>query len=302
MEIPQHVREIFPFQSRWMEVEGRRLHYLDEGKEGNKPTVVLLHGNPTWSFLYREIVPRISHKCRAVALDYAGFGLSDKPLNERWYTLENHTGIFTEFIERLRLKKVILVVQDWGGPIGVGFAMEHPDRMAGMLIMNTWAWPEPSLFHASVLPWRMMHAPFVGAHFFLRRNILVERGLYLSTENREKLKAGAVLDGYRLPFSSPESRIGMLAFPRNIPLKPGDLNWDRMAKMKAALPSFRFPCRLLWGEKDNVFPSENAHKFQEMLPNCTSPRMIPHGRHFIQEDAPVEIAEEILALVDAWGE
>lgn len=129
----------------------------------------------------------------------------------------------------------------------------------------------------------------------------MERGLYLSTGNREKMKEGPVLDGYRLPFSTPGSRIGMLAFPRNIPLKPGDLNWDRMAKMKAALPTLRFPCRLLWGEKDNVFPPDNAYKFQELLPNCPSIRMIPQGRHFVQEDAPVEIAEEIMALLDETG-
>jgi haloalkane dehalogenase len=297
MEIPQAIKALFPFASRWTEVQGHRIHYVDEGDQKNKPTVVLLHGNPTWSFLYREIIPLITHKCRAVAFDYVGMGLSDKPEDEGWYTLENHTRVFTEFIQKQRFEKLILVFQDWGGPIAFGHAMAHPEQLAGMVIMNTWAWPEPSPFHASVLPWRMLHAPVIGAHLFLRRNVLIERGLYMSTGTKEKMKEGAVLDGYRLPFSSPGSRIAMLAFPRNIPLKPGDLNWERMTKMKEALPTFRFPCRLLWGERDDVFPPENAHKFHHMLPNCTEPRMIPHGRHFIQEDAPKEIAEEILALV-----
>lgn len=296
MQLPYAVRKIYPFESRWIGILGHRMHYIEEGASG--PTVLLLHGNPTWSFLYREIIPKIQHACRAVAPDYIGMGLSDKPPDERWYTLENHTRAITEFVERRALKNIILVVQDWGGPIGLGYALAHPENVAGMLIMNTWAWPEPSLFHASVFPWRMMHAPVLGSHLFLRRNILVERGLYLSTGDREKLKKGPVIDGYRLPYSSPASRIAMLAFPRNIPLKPGHFNWDRMARLKSGLPSIKFPCRLLWGEKDNVFPPENAHLFKKLIPNCSEPRMIPNGMHFVQEDAPNEIAEEILTLVN----
>lgn len=296
-QLPAAIRRIYPFTSKYTDILGHRMHYIDEGAGDGKPTVVLLHGNPTWSFLYREIIPKITQRCRAVAPDYIGMGLSDKPTDERFYTLENHTRGITEFINKLQLKNIVLVVQDWGGPIGLGYALANPANVAGMLIMNTWAWPEPSKFHASVLPWRMIHAPIIGSHFFLRRNILVDRGLYLSTGNREKLKSGPVLNGYRLPFSAPLSRIAMLAFPRNIPLAPGHFNWDRMAKLKSGLRTLPFPCRLLWGEKDIVFPPENAHLFKALIPNCSEPRMIPHGMHFIQEDAPDEIAEEILKLV-----
>jgi len=298
LELPPHLRSLYPFKSRFIEIDGRRMHYIDEGSGPGKPAVVLLHGNPTWSFLYREIIPRIVGVCRAVAPDYFGMGLSDKPADESWYTLENHTRAVTSLIDRLGLHDVILVAQDWGGPVGIGYAQAHPANVAGLLIMNTWAWPEPSPFHAAVLPWRMMHAPLFGAHAFLRRNILVERGLYLSTgRSRARLKPGPVLDGYRFPFPTPESRIAMLAFPRNIPLGPGHFNWDRMAALEAGLERMRMPCRLLWGEKDIVFPPANAWKFHERLPRCAPPRMIPDGMHFIQEDAPEEIAEEILALV-----
>jgi pimeloyl-ACP methyl ester carboxylesterase len=142
-----------------------------------------------------------------------------------------------------------------------------------------------------------MHAPVVGSHFLLRLNVLVERGIYLSTGNREKMKNKAVIEGYRFPFSTPESRIAILAFPRNIPLQPGDLNWDRMARLEAGLKKLPFPCRLLWGAEDIVFPPANAQRFQDLIPNCSAPRMIASGRHFIQEDAPQEIAEEILTLL-----
>lgn len=295
-DIPEEIRTIYPFESHWIELDGLRMHYLDEGMEG--PTVILLHGNPTWSFLYREIIPKITAHCRAVAPDYFGMGLSDKAAAERFYTLENHTRFITEFINRLGLKDIIFVVQDWGGPIGFGYALSRPENVSGMLIMNTWAWPDPSDFHASVLPWRMLHAPLMGPYLLLRQNVLVERGLYLSTSrSRQRFKQGAILNGYRLPFTTPGSRISILAFPRNIPLKPGDLNWDRMKKMEKGLKSLELPCRLLWGEKDIVFPPNNAHRFQRLLPNCSSPRFIPDGSHFIQEDAPGEIAEEILELV-----
>ena len=296
--IPAPIRRIYPFKSRWHEVLGHRMHYVDEGARNANRTVLLLHGNPTWSFLYREIIPRIRHASRVVAPDYIGMGLSDKPVDERFYTLENHTRAITAFIEQLDLRNLVLVVQDWGGPIGFGYALAHPENVAGMLIMNTWAWPEPSAFHDAVLPWRMLHAPVAGAHFFLRLNLLVERGLYLSTvRNRHRLKEGPVLDGYRLPFTTSESRIAMLAFPRNIPRRPGDLNWDRMKRMEAGLPGLRFPCRFLWGEKDIVFPPANAERFQRLLPHGGAARMIPDGSHFIQEDAPEEIAEEILKLI-----
>jgi haloalkane dehalogenase len=100
VELPGPVREIYPFKSKWIEIDGRRIHYVDEGQVKDRP-VILLHGNPTWSFLYREIIPVIRPYCRAIAPDYVGMGLSDKPLDERWYTLENHTEVIWQFIERL---------------------------------------------------------------------------------------------------------------------------------------------------------------------------------------------------------
>ena len=296
VKLPDSVRRIYPFKDRWIDIDGHRIHYLDEGRQ-NGPPVILLHGNPTWSFLYREIIPLIESDCRAIAPDYVGMGLSDKPLDERWYTLENHTRVITRFIEELNLRDIVLVVQDWGGPIGIGYSLEHLDNVAGMVIMNTWAWPEPSEFHMSIFPWRLLHAPIVGSHFLLKLNVLIERGLYLSTGNREKMKDVAVMEGYRFPFPTPESRIAILAFPRNIPLQPGDLNWDRMSQMEAGLRKLPFPCRLLWGARDIVFPPANALKFHDLIPTCSSPRMIPHGRHFIQEDAPQEIADEVLILI-----
>jgi pimeloyl-ACP methyl ester carboxylesterase len=295
--LPPQVREIFPFENRFADVEGHRLHYVDEGPRDG-PVVLLLHGNPTWAFLYREIIPRIAGSVRTVAPDFLGMGLSAKPHRESLYTLETHTRLFTAFVEALGLRDLILVMQDWGGPIGLGYAVANRANVSGALIMNTWAWPEPSPFHAAVDPWRTMHAPLIGSYLMLRRNILVERGLYLSIgTRRERLRSGPVLDGYRAPFEDPASRIGMLAWPRNIPLAPGHFNWDRMARLHERLRGFDAPCRLLWGAKDVVFPLENAARFQALLPDCSEPRVISEGRHFIQEDAPEEIAEEILSLV-----
>lgn len=165
--------------------------------------------------------------------------------------------------------------------------------------MNTWVGAEPSRFLRGIAPFRTLHSPFVGALCFLRRNAFLERGLYLGTgRSRGRLKEGPVLEGYRFPYPTPLSRIATLAFTRNIPFQPGDLNWEKMSRIKEALPSFTAPCRVVWGALDSVFPVAFARAFHDLLPHCREPRLIADGGHFVQEDAPAEIGEEIIALLE----
>jgi haloalkane dehalogenase len=192
--LPPEIRKHFAFESRFMRVNGHRMHYVDEG-EGDP--VLLLHGNPTWSFLYRKFIPPlVAAGCRVIAPDHVGFGLSERPAREHDYSLENHIANLAEFIRRLGLQRVTVVCQDWGGPTGLACAMLDPAAFKAVVVMNTWAWPEPSAFHSSIFPWRMMHAPVVGPYLFQRRNILVERGLYLSVVHRERFLEEA-LPAYR---------------------------------------------------------------------------------------------------------
>ncbi len=145
-----------------MRVNGHRMHYIDEGVGD---PVLLLHGNPTWSFLYRKFIPRIvAAGLRVIAPDHIGFGLSDRPAREHDFSLENHIANLAEFIRRLGLQRLTVVCQDWGGPTGLACAVLNPAAVKGIVVMNTWAWPEPTAFHSAIFPWRMMHAPIVGPY------------------------------------------------------------------------------------------------------------------------------------------
>lgn len=293
-ELPPSVRALYPFQSHYAQVNGRRVHYVDEGAGDS---VVLLHGNPTWSFLYRDFIPRLSQRYRVIAPDYVGFGLSEKPADEAAYSLESHIATLVALLDGLRVDNVTLVMQDWGGPIGLGYALRRPERMRALVIMNTWAFTDASRFHRGPYPWRLLHAPVFGQLLLRRRNLMVEANLLMGTFHRERI-AGAVLEAYRLPFPDYGSRTGVLAFPRSIPLKPGDAAYDAIARIERSLPGLRLPAAVIWGEQDIVFPVEFAHKFCELLPLAEGPHLIHDGGHFLQEDAPDEITDEIQSFLE----
>ena len=288
--LPPDIRKHFPFESRFTRVNGHRMHYVDEG-EGDP--VLLLHGNPTWSFLYRKFIPLlVAAGYRVIAPDHIGFGLSDKPAREHDFSLENHIANLAEFIRRLDLKRVTVVCQDWGGPTGLACTVLDPGAFKGIVVMNTWAWPEPTTFHSSVFPWRMMHAPVVGPYLFQRRNILVERGLYLSVVHRERFLEEA-LPAYRHVMPDYDSRLLTRAFPRLIPLKSDDRSMATMRWLEQSLGKSKLPALIVWGKEEIVFPADCANRFKKMLPHATGPLWVT-GSHFLQEDSPAEICGHIV--------
>jgi len=300
-ELPPEIRKHYPFASRFMRVNGHRMHYVDEG-EGDP--VLLLHGNPTWSFLYRKFIPLLKAAgYRVIAPDHIGFGLSDKPAREHDYSLENHIANLAGFIRRLGLKRLTVVCQDWGGPTGLACALLDPAAIKAVVVMNTWAWPEPTVFHSSVFPWRMMHAPVVAPYLFQRRNILVERGLYLSVVHRERFLAEA-LPAYRFVMPDYDSRLLTRVFPRLIPLQSDDRSAATMRWLEQSLRSSTIPALIVWGKEEIVFPAECAQRFKALLPHAKGPLWVT-GSHFLQEDSPEEICWHILAFlsgVDGRGQ
>lgn len=289
-ELPPEIRRHFPFSSRFMRVNGNRMHYVDEG--GGDP-VLLLHGNPTWSFLYRKFIPRIvAAGFRVIAPDHIGFGLSDRPAREGDFSLENHIANLAEFIRRLGLKRLTVVCQDWGGPTGLACAVLNPAAFKAIVVMNTWAWPEPTAFHSGVFPWRMMHAPVVGPYLFQRRNVLVERGLYLSVVYREQFLKEA-LPAYRFVMPDYDSRLLTRVFPRLIPLRPDDRSAATLRWLEQSLRELKIPALVVWGKEEIVFPAECAFRFKTLLPHAKGPLWVT-GSHFLQEDSPEEICGYIL--------
>jgi haloalkane dehalogenase len=263
-------------------VDGARVHYIDEG---SGPPLLLLHGNPTWSFLYRDLIRDLRDRFRCIAPDYPGFGLSEAPSGYGYRPVE-HAKVIEQLILQLDLNDVTMMVQDWGGPIGFAAATRQPDRFAGFVIGNTWAWPK-SDFGTQVFS-RFLGSP-IGGFMILRRNFFVEK-IIPSGVRRRKLPE-AVMDAYRGPFPDPESRRPVHVFPREILASRPFL-----AEIERGLPSLRDrPALIVWPTKDVAFKEPERRRWEEVFPNHTT-TLLEGAGHYIQEDAP----EEIVAAVRDW--
>jgi haloalkane dehalogenase len=292
VDLPPHVRAQWPYSPHYARVNGWRMHYVDEG--AGDP-VVLLHGNPTWGFLYREFIPPLVQAgYRVVVPDMIGFGLSEKPTRENAHTLDGHCSNLIALLRQLELDRITLVCHDWGGPTGLTYAMSHVDRVRALVIMSTWAWPSPPAeFHTRVFPWRMMHAPLVGPYLLGRHNALAGRGVYLSVVDREKFRERAQA-AYESVLPDPATRLLTWSWPRWIPLDEDAPAQQRFSWLERELSRCRIPTLLVWGREDDVFDAATfATRFKQLLPHADGPYFVT-GRHFLQEDSGPEIAGRIV--------
>ncbi len=270
---------LFPFQSRWFDGAGPRVHYVDEGK--GRP-VVMFHGNPTWSFLYRKVIQQLSDRFRCIAMDYPGFGLSERP-SGYGYTSEEHARAIGKLVDHLNLDGFIVVGQDWGGPIGMTIALERADRMAGMVFANTWYWPaQGSLATFSVvmssppLQWLILHRnSFV--------NFIMPRSVATPMDPK-------VFKSYQDAQPNPEARRGVAEFPRQIRLARPML--ERLASSAPKTLGDK-PIELVWAMKDPAFGKQQViARWQRDFPSANLTRL-PNANHYIQEDAPDEVAAAV---------
>lgn len=273
---------LFPFQSRFYESSAGRVHYIDEG---SGIPLLLLHGNPTWSFLYRKIVPRLEDSFRCIAVDYPGFGLSDHP-DGYGYTPEEHARVVGELVDHLGLDGFLFMVQDWGGPIGFDVTTRRADRVRGIVHGNTWFWPVDTLmfkFFPRVMSTRFMQRQIIEKNFFVER---------IMPRSMVKKLSQAEMDHYRRVQPTPEARAGVAEFPRQI-LAAEPL----LARLEGDVPRLlgAKPVVFVWGMKDPAF-----------RPRSTLPRAraafsdhevveLHDASHYIQEDAPGTIAAAIRA-------
>jgi pimeloyl-ACP methyl ester carboxylesterase len=296
LELPAAIRSQWPYSPRFARVNGWRMHYIDEG-EGDP--VVLLHGNPTWGFLYRDVIdPLIRSGRRVIVPDMIGFGLSEKPSREQAHSLDGHTANLTALMRQLDLKRIALVCHDWGGPTGLSFAMSNPDRIRALIVMSTWAWPlPPAEFHTRIFPWRMMHAPLVGPYLMGRHNALAGRGIYLSVVDREKFKRTAQA-AYDAVLPDSQDRLLTWTWPRWIPLDRSARAFDRFAWLERKLSQSQLPTMIIWGREDDVFDAATfSDRFKRLLPHAEGPHLVT-GRHFLQEDSGIEIAGLIRSYLE----
>jgi haloalkane dehalogenase len=278
-------RAEYPFESHFFQTAAGRLHYVDEG---SGTPVVMVHGNPTWSFLYRRLVKRLRDDHRCIAMDHLGFGLSDKPSG--WsYLPRDHAANLAGFIEHLGLKDVTLVVQDWGGPIGLSYAVARPENVARLVILNTWAWP------VNHDPYYVAFSGFVGGPIgralIRRRNFFVKSLMPRLFGDRATLSA-ATHEHYLRALGSPADRTGCLVLPKQI---IGSTPW--LAELWRGLPVLdRKPALIVWGMKDIGFREKELRRWQGVLPIATTVRLESVG-HFVQEEAPAELGKAVAAFL-----
>jgi haloalkane dehalogenase len=275
-------RELYPFASHWFDSSCGRMHYVDAG---SGPPILLCHGNPTWSFLYRDIITRLGGQFRCIAPDYLGFGLSDRP-SGFGYTIEEQAQAVGELVDDLGLDGYLTMGQDWGGPIGMTVATARADRVGGVVLGNSWFWPSDE-WSMRVFSWVLGSPPMQYA--ILHRNFFVERLIPAGTAT--KLSA-AVMDHYRGVQPSAPARAGVARMPKEIlaarPLL-SRLGRDVPATLGAK------PALLVWGMKDSVFrPGPNIPRMRAAFADLVVVEL-PDARHFIQEDAPQQIADAIIA-------
>jgi len=286
----------YPFKPNYTTVNGLRLHYIDENPKDNPSAepIVMLHGNPTWSYLYRNFLPPLLQAgYRCIVPDHMGYGKSEKSLTREEYRLERKIDYFTGFMDHLNLSEITLIMQDWGGSIGLGYAVEHMDRIKRIILMSTWAFVFPEDVPEDTLPplLRMCREPEIGETILLAYNVFVEGFLPLSIVRKEKI-SNQLMDAYRAPFPDYNSRVPTMAI-QDVPLRSDHPSYPAMKAVQEKLNVLNVPTCFIWGENDHVFPPDLVLPiWQEIYPHGETHR-IPRAGHFLQEDAPYEICEVI---------
>jgi haloalkane dehalogenase len=278
----------YPFEPHYAELDGMRMHYLDEG-DGDP--ILLLHGEPDWSYLYRKMIPRLATAFRVVAPDYFGFGRSDKPTEIGWYSFDRHSNSIKALIEHLDLHDITVVVQDWGGPIGLRVATEMAERFARLVVLNTGlfspgdGWPTEGFMN-----WR---------NFAERVGLDLPVGRVMQGSCATELDA-ATLAAYEAPWPTRESKAGVAAFPLLVPIREGDPGADEMRRVRDHLRTWPIPALVMFSDSDPVFRPEVGQRFAELLPGANGVMQTVTGAsHMLQEDKGEEIADHILDWVGA---
>lgn len=286
---------LYPFSPHFFDRgAGLQIHYLDEG-EGTP--VLMLHGNPSWSFYYRNLVLALRGTHRCIAPDHIGMGLSDKPDDDAYaYTLPQRIDDLEAFVASLNLSEpIILVVHDWGGMIGFGWAVRHPESIARLVILNTAAFPLPK---SKPLPWQLRLTRTVLGTLLVRGFNAFAKGATRIGCTRKKMDL-KIAAAYTAPYDSWKNRIATLRFVQDIPLTPKDSGFSRVQQTADQLHLFKAtPTLIAWGGKDFVFDDHFLREWREHLPDAKVHYLADAG-HYVLEDADDELVPLIADFVQA---
>lgn len=273
--------KVYPFRSHFLNLDGNNLHYVDEGE--GRP-ILMLHGNPTWSFYYRNLIQTFSPKFRTVVPDHMGCGMSDKP-QEYDYSLETHIQNTYKLIKFLDLKRIILVVHDWGGAIGFGLVTRYPELFDRIVILNTAAYPSEHI------PQRInfLRQGKLGEWLIRKLNLFAWPATFMTTE---KKLPSRIKQGYLLPYDSWNDRIAIARFVQDIPMEKSHRTYQTLSDIAAKLKSLPQPKLILWGGKDFCFNQHFFEKWVEIYPDAEA-HWFARAGHYVLEDALDEVSEKI---------
>ncbi len=295
--VPSLARRVdYPFVSRFLDLDGLRYHYLDEG--AGEP-VLMLHGNPTWSFYYRRLAMALRDRYRVIVPDHIGCGLSDKPADDRYpYTLDRRARDVEALLDHLNIKRnLTLVLHDWGGIIGMLCAHRRPERISRLIVFNTAAFHLPA---GKVFPWPLWLCRNTPLGPWLVRGL----NLFCLGASRVCSRRGlpvAVRRGYLAPYRSWADRIAVLRFVQDIPLAPADPAFALVSDVQAGLAQFRDrPALICWGARDFVFDDQFLRVWRQYLPQAEVHRFADAG-HYVLEDAAEEIVPLVQGFLDRTG-
>jgi haloalkane dehalogenase len=286
----------YPFQPAYLDWNGLRMHYVDHGPREGRP-VLLVHGEPTWSYLYRGVIARLADAgYRCIAPDFIGFGRSDKVIDDGWYVIERHVASLAHVIESLDLQGAVLVCQDWGGPIGLRQAADQPERFAALVILNTWLHHDGYAYTEGIKKWRAaaLDPAVLGGDMPTGRII----GLAL---RRPGFDRGAIQCAYDAPFTDAMSKAGPRRFPWCLPFaQPIEGNAGDQQRCFDVLTSWPKPAHVIFGDSDQIFTMDWAREWASKIAGSTLDAIAGAG-HFVQEEAPDELADVILRRLRGDG-
>jgi cis-3-alkyl-4-acyloxetan-2-one decarboxylase len=286
------ITKYYPFAGHYLDLDGLRLHYLDEGS--GEP-VLMLHGNPTWSFYYRNLVLALRGRYRCIVPDHMGCGLSDKPGDDRYaYTLERRVSDLERLLYGLKIdSKITLVLHDWGGMIGMAFAVRNPKMIRRLVILNTAAFhlPKEKTFPPAL---RICRDTLLGTLLVSGLNAFSLAASFVGCKRNPMPKE--LRRAYRLPYDNWRNRIATLRFVQDIPLAPGDRSYDLVSETDQGIASFcDLPMAIFWGEKDFVFDQTFLSHWKRRFPDAEVHSYHDAG-HYILED----MKDEVIPLIQEF--
>jgi len=266
------------------------LHYVDEG--AGRP-LLMVHGNPTWSFYWRRLIERFRTAYRVVAVDHMGCGLSDKPQEHSHYSLSHHIVNLVALIDRLDLRETTLVAHDWGGAIGLGAALARPDRFRAFVLFNTGAFPPP------FIPWRIRvcRIPVFGTWCIRRLNLFARAALWMAVAKRERMTRDERA-GLLAPYDSWAHRVAIDRFVQDIPPTPRHPTWGILEELERELAELsERPCQLMWGMRDWCFRPICLARMLQIFPHAEVHRL-EDASHYVVEDAHEQILPKMARFLE----